>query len=967
MSLEAGNEESSQTESDPAPHQVFRYIHNGETLNLSCRQINAVEAQQLASELANNTTLKHLYLFGCGIPDDGCAAIARTLATNKSLTDLSLYCNGLGDDGMAALGESLKENDSLLTLNLGWNYQFISAVGLTSFADGLKINKGLTKLWLNACRVDDEGAATLADALKRNATLSWLDLGINLIGDEGALSLLNAVAECNVTVTELNLNANNVPEATLVALARIVFANRAGIRQLPPVVMSREAENEESNQTKSDPLSRQGPRYIHDEETLNLSSQGINALQLANELANNTTLKHLYLVDCAIPDAGCVAIARTLATNKSLTDLSLYFNELGDGGMEALGESLKENDSLLILNLGWNQPFVTVVGLTSFADGLKINKGLTKLWLHSCSVDDEGAAVLADALKSNATLSRLDLGMNLIGDEGALSLLNALVECNVTVMELNLNGNNIPEPTLVCLTRIVFANQAGIRHLPPFTSSLEAENEESNQTESDPVSRQGPRYIHDEETLNLSSQGINALQLANELANNTTLKHLYLFDSRIPDDGCAAIARTLATNKSLTDLSLYFNRLGDGGMEALGESLKENDSLSILNLGSNQQFISAVGLASFADGLKINKGLTKLWLNACSVDDEGAATLADALKRNATLSRLDLGMNLIGDEGALSLLNALTECNVTVAELNLDGNNVPDATLADIAQITIANQAGIRLLYAKSVLDLSFRGIDNAKAKQVAKELAGSTTLTTLLLSKNDIADDGSVDIGKALLKNSTLESIEFDDNSISDAGSSAVAQSLCENTVLTRLFFNGNCIGLAGATTLAEMLHVNTSLQELGLGRNSICSEAAVAVAIAVALKRNTTLARLDFGSNRICDVGAMAILDMLADYNCTLVQLNLEGNEEISPTPRKAVDFLMASRLVLNCFLERLHKPLEKRVMPLAIIHALEQNSMHHKKLELIHCRETGAGPIFHLIRAAALNDSKVIKQMK
>jgi hypothetical protein len=35
-----------------------------------------------------------------------------------------------------------------------------------------------------------------------------------------------------------------------------------------------------------------------------------------------------------------------------------------------------------------------------------------------------------------------------------------------------------------------------------------------------------------------------------------------------------------------------------------------------------------------------------------------------------------------------------------------------------------------------------------------------------------------------------------------------------------------------------------------------------------------------------------------------------------------------------------------------------------VNHENPELVHCQETTAGPIFLLVRAAALHDSKVIK---
>jgi hypothetical protein len=81
------------------------------------------------------------------------------------------------------------------------------------------------------------------------------------------------------------------------------------------------------------------------------------------------------------------------------------------------------------------------------------------------------------------------------------------------------------------------------------------------------------------------------------------------------------------------------------------------------------------------------------------------------------------------------------------------------------------------------------------------------------------------------------------------------------------------------------------------------------------------------------------------------------------LSPALQKAIGFILASRVVLNSFRNCLPRPLEKQVIPL-VIHAVRRNSFSHEKLELAPRQECGAGPLFLLVRAAALSDSKIIK---
>jgi Leucine Rich repeat len=126
--------------------------------------------------------------------------------------------------------------------------------------------------------------------------------------------------------------------------------------------------------------------------------------------------------------------------------------------------------------------------------------------------------------------------------------------------------------------------------------------------------------------------------------------------------------------------------------------------------------------------------------------------------------------------------------------------------------------------------------------------------------------------------------------------------------------------------------------------------------VAIGGALKFNTTLERLDLSSNRIGDEGAMALLKSLKEINCSLMWLNLEDNAKISPGLQKDFDFVLASRQVLKSFWKFLRKPLDKKLMPL-VIHSVRQNYGYRQTLEPAQCQETGAGPIFVIVRGATI----------
>jgi hypothetical protein len=66
--------------------------------------------------------------------------------------------------------------------------------------------------------------------------------------------------------------------------------------------------------------------------------------------------------------------------------------------------------------------------------------------------------------------------------------------------------------------------------------------------------------------------------------------------------------------------------------------------------------------------------------------------------------------------------------------------------------------------------------------------------------------------------------------------------------------------------------------------------------------------------------------------------------------------------SRQLLKSFCKFLCKPLEKKLVPL-VIRGLLLNSICEQVPELVQSQEARTGPILLLVRAAALNDSKVV----
>ncbi|XP_058609318.1 NLR family CARD domain-containing protein 3-like isoform X5 [Onychostoma macrolepis] len=191
-------------------------------LYLSFNKLGASAVNLLSDGLKDPCCkLETLGLRDCGVTDEGCAALASALRSNPShLRELDLSFNKLGasavnllsdglkdprckleklwlwdcgvtDEGCAALASALRSNPShLRELDLSFNKLGASAVNLLS--DGLKDPRcKLEKLWLWDCGVTYEGCAALASSLRSNPShLIYLSLSFNKLG-ASAVNLLS--------------------------------------------------------------------------------------------------------------------------------------------------------------------------------------------------------------------------------------------------------------------------------------------------------------------------------------------------------------------------------------------------------------------------------------------------------------------------------------------------------------------------------------------------------------------------------------------------------------------------------------------------------------------------------------------------------------------------------------------------------------------------------------------------------
>ena len=146
----------------------------------------------LAKQLKNNTTLKQLWLVGCGLNSQSAEILAEALTTNKHLKRLSVSDNALCDDGIQHLAHALRVNQGLKDLYL-WNCG-MTDVGLECLAKSLQHNNVLTRLYVHngyppnyPNRLTVKMVPVLTGYLQNNHTLTELKLPENLRSSTASL------------------------------------------------------------------------------------------------------------------------------------------------------------------------------------------------------------------------------------------------------------------------------------------------------------------------------------------------------------------------------------------------------------------------------------------------------------------------------------------------------------------------------------------------------------------------------------------------------------------------------------------------------------------------------------------------------------------------------------------------------------------------------------------------------------
>ncbi|XP_062432358.1 NACHT, LRR and PYD domains-containing protein 6 [Rhea pennata] len=300
---------------------------------------------------------------------------------------------------------------------------------------------------------------------------------------------------------------------------------------------------------------------------------------------------------CQLTDACCGALASVLRAKSTLTELDLGGNEeLRDGGLKLLCEGL-------------NHAACQVHTLR----------------LGCCNLTAASCKDLATVLSATPSLAHLDLSDNPLADSGVQELCRGLTQPSCRVQKLWLWQCHLTEACCGALAMALRMNSS--------LTELHLGNNE------------------------LGDRGVQ--QLCESLQDAACrVQMLRLWQCRLTEACCGALAMALRMNSSLTELHLGDNELGDGGVRQLCESLQD--------AACRVQMLS-------------------LW--QCRLTGACCADLATVLSASQSLVHLDLSENDLGDSGMLLLCEGLKHPTCLLQRLWLNKSGLSEEMLQNLAAL----------------------------------------------------------------------------------------------------------------------------------------------------------------------------------------------------------------------------------------------------------------------------------------
>ena len=431
---------------------------------------------------------------------------------------------------------------------------------------------------------------------------------------------------------------------------------------------------------------------------------------------------------------------------------------------------------------------VTSDDVVDIGKGLVENWSLTSLELTRCHVNEAGAFAIAEALYVNHTLRYLGLSRNNLGDSGCKAICDALC-MNQALEIIDLSHCSIGDYGALAVAHFM-------EEQPEVTQEKKCGEVRSITLDGNRIGKPG------------------AAALAAALTQTKKVKSLSLSSNRLREAGAVCLAQGISVNTSLTYLNVGDNDINPEGGLALINALAHNNTISAIHLSKNRLGPSVVGLAEICNS---NTSLRDLGLEGVCMDAKTAEAFASALLSPSLLS-INVGFNVLKNEGVAALCKGLR---------------------------------GKTLRY----LDMSSVGLTEDGVEAVCDLLNIAPCLQTLQLDGNLIGPSGMKQLAAQLASSTTVDSFNLGETLIQDDGVVHLCHALRQNLAIRCLDLSGNEITNDGCLILCDVLSGMRRLTELDLSNNRIRSTARVLRALCSLYSNNNELVQVNLSGNQVGD----------------------------------------------------------------------------------------------------------------
>jgi hypothetical protein len=304
--------------------------------------------------------------------------------------------------------------------------------------------------------------------------------------------------------------------------------------------------------------------------------------------------------------------------------------------------------------------------------------------------------------------------------------------------------------------------------------------------------------------------GNGELALVNSLAENTTLKRLVIWE-KFQIEIIRALTAALKKNSTIQEIDLFLST-GNEGATALSEALSINRSLQKFSLADPT--LNDAGVIALANSLQNHPTVNSFSLPTLpNITSKGFQALLDHLISNTALKKLEMGVDL--DEERAHMLKNFLFSNSVLQDLEISGQIINDQAIQAIAE-TLTQQAKV----------------------------------STLILNKAQIQEEGGNALAQALLINTNLQALHLTGKTIISLSSlRSLTQALTSNKTLHTLNFDGASLGDEGIIEIANLLKVITPLRCLSLKETQMGEEGIKA--LTAAFYYHPPLCYLEVGDN--------------------------------------------------------------------------------------------------------------------